>query len=438
VERERYRNNQITPIGVTDFRNIRQPFGIKDKDRLGHIYVIGKTGVGKSTLLESMAISDIERGNGMALLDPHGDLCEHILQYIPAHRINDVLYFTPADYFIPFNPLANIRPDQRHLAASGLIATFKNFWGESWGPRLEHILRYCLLTLLECEGTLLDIQPLLTNPIYRSNMLGRITSDHLLAFWAYEFEKYSPALKAEATASILNKLSLFQASDPLRNTVGHQVSGFQMPKVLQEGAIFIANLSKGRLGEDASSLLGSMLINAIQLAALARANIAIEKRRPFYLYIDECQSYLTGAISTILSESRKFGLGLFMANQYTEQLSDEMCAAIFGNVGTLIAFRVGATDAELLAKEFYPVFNETDLVHLPKYSMYLKLMIDGATSKPFSATTVPLPPVSHTFKVSVIESSRKKYGREKLADQVNEFHEHKTLAEGGSAARLFE
>lgn len=411
-----YEDSALTPIGITDWRNTRKRFYIKDKDRLQHLYCIGKSGVGKSTLLETMAISDIEKGKGLAVIDPHGDVAEDLLNYIPESRISDCIYFSPADYEIAFNPLADIPPAHHHLAASGLISTFKKIWAESWGPRLEHILRHSLLTLIECgERTLLDIQPLLTNPLFRNNILDRISSTHLLTFWRNEFEKYSPALKAESTAPILNKMGLFQASIPLRDTVGHRRSGFQMREVIDGGKILIVNLAKGKLGEDASSLLGSLLVNAIQLAALSRADQQIEQRNPFYLYVDECHSFISLAFADILAEARKYGLGLFLTHQYIEQLDEKIRSAVFGNCGTIISFRVGATDAEYLAKEFYPIFSESDLVNLPKYAMYLKLMIDGASSRAFSAATIGQKGIFWNQKDMIIAASQERFGQRKQA-----------------------
>jgi hypothetical protein len=422
MDLESYENSAITPLGITNWRNLNQPFGIKDKDRLQHIYVIGKSGTGKSTLLESMAISDINRGNGLCLVDPHGDVAESVLNYIPQKRITNVIYLNPADaeYSVAFNPLAAIEPEQRHLAVAGLIATFKKIWADSWGPRMEHILRFALLALLEYgESTLLDIQPLLTNPQFRNKVLERITSPPVLMFWLNEFDRYSPALKAEAVAPILNKMGLFQASAPLRNTVGQKTTAFQMKHVLNDRMILICNLSKGKIGEDASSLLGSMVVNSIQLAALARAGQAIQERTPFYLYVDECHSFISLAFADVMAEARKYGLSLFLAHQYIEQLHEKICSAIFGNVGTFIVFRVGAADAEYLAKEFYQVFNESDLVNLPRYSMYLKLMIDGATSKPFSATTIPLRAFIDSYREEVIAASRRQFACKKEdAEQV--------------------
>lgn len=381
-------DSDITPIGVTNYRSTNQRFGIKDADRLGHIYVIGKTGVGKSTLLENMAISDIERGNGLAVIDPHGDIACDLLRYIPEHRKEDVIYFNPADleHPIAFNPLKGVHPSHHHLVASGLVSTFKKIWSDSWGPRLEYILRFSILTLL-CfpDGTLLDIQPLLTDPAFRTHALAYIDNSHILAFWRNEFDKYSPSFRNDAIAPILNKTGIFTASTPLRNVVGQKTRGFRMQQIMDQGKILIVNLSKGKIGEDASSILGSILVTSIQLAALHRATQEEHARRPFYLYINEVHSFISLSFADILAEARKYKLSLFITHQYIKQIDERIRAAIFGNVGTLIAFRVGATDAAVLEKEFYPVFNQDDLIGLPRYGMYLKLMVNGASSAPFSA-----------------------------------------------------
>lgn len=406
--------SDLTIIGKTNFRNEGKIFGIKDKDRLGHMYVLGKTGVGKSTLLLNMAISDIQRGNGICVIDPHGDLATTVLDYIPKERISDVIYWNPSDneYIIPFNPLASIPKGHHFLAAAGLIATFKRIWGEYWGPRLEHILRYTLLTLLDYgTATILDIVPLLTNELFRSKVLDTIKDQSLLTFWRNEFERYPPQLRGEAIAPILNKMGIFSASLPLRNTVGQKEMTWSMEEVMQEKKILIANLSKGLIGEDASSILGSMLINAIFLSALKRAPISEEARIPFYLYIDEAHSFLTKATIDILAEARKFKLSLFLSHQYLEQLHEDIRSAVFGNVGTMISFRVGAEDAEVFAKEFYPIFSEDDCIHLPRYSMYLKMMIDGVTSKPFSADAVRLPAPNISCQQEVMRASQRRYGR---------------------------
>ena len=380
-------SNDITYIGITNFRNTNLKFGIKDKDRLGHIYVIGKTGVGKSTLLKSMAIQDIQRGNGVGIIDPHGDVAKELLLHIPKHRIKELIYFNPTDSknIISFNPLYKVHPNYHHLVTSGLVSTFKKIWLDSWGPRLEYILRYSLLTLLWFpDATLLDIQPLLTDSVFRNKVLLFVEEKHILSFWKNEFEKYPASLRAEAISPILNKTGLFLTSLPIRNVVGQKESSFRMQTVLDEGKIFIANLSKGEIGEDATSILGSMLVTSFQLAAMHRAKKEENDRKPFYLYIDECHSFISLSFADILAEARKYGLSLFLAHQYINQLQEPIRVAIFGNVGTIISFRVGAENAVYLAKEFYPEFDEMDLINLPRFHIYIKLLIDGVTSKGFS------------------------------------------------------
>jgi Type IV secretion-system coupling protein DNA-binding domain len=407
---------EITPIGITNFRNEKRLFGIKDTDRLNHIYVIGKTGTGKSTLLLNMAISDIERGNGICLIDPHGDITEKILDYVPKARIRDVTYFNPADesYVIGFNPLQNIKANQQHLVIAGLLATFKKIWADSWGPRLEYILRYTLTTLCAYpDATLLDIQPLLTNYDFRKRILSYCKDQYILSFWYNEFDKYSPQLKAEAISPILNKTGLFIAISQLRNVIGQTRKSFQIQEVMDEGKILICNLSKGKMGEDATTVLGSMLVNAIQLAALNRASIQEEYRKPFYLYVDEMHSFVSLSFTDILAEARKYKLSLFLAHQYIEQVHEKIRYAIFGNVGTMIIFRVGAEDAKQLVQEVQPTFTEEDLINLPRYSMYLKLMIDGTSSKPFSANTIPISATTISYRREIIEYSREKYGTRK-------------------------
>lgn len=405
-----------TPIGITNWRNHSKPFYIKDADRLGHIYAIGKTGVGKSTLLMNMAISDIEKGKGLCIIDPHGDIAENILHYIPENRISDVIYFnaTDTDYPIGFNPLHGIHPKDHNLIASSLISTFKKIWSDSWGPRLEHILRFSLLTLLHYPpATLLDVQPLLIDPFFKSKVLCYVSDTGIINFWKNEYDKYSPAFRSEAIAPILNKIGLLIASSTLRNIVGQQCRGFRMQEVIDKRKVLICNLSKGEIGEDTSALLGSMILTNIQTAALFRASYEPHKRTPFYLYVDEMHSFITLSFADMLAESRKYGLSLFLTHQYIEQLHEDIRAAIFGNIGTLISFRVGAEDAEYLEKEFYPVFDKQDLISLPRYSMYLKLMIDGATSRPFSATTIGLKGYMRSCKEKVISFSRSNYSKKK-------------------------
>ena len=313
-----------TPVGITNWRNKEQPFSIKDADRFGHIYVIGKTGVGKSTLLMNMAISDIQKGKGLCVIDPHGDIAESILHYVPEERIDDVIYFNPKDIEFPvaFNPLKAVHPDYHHLVASGLISTFKKIWADSWGPRLEYVLRFALLSLLEYpDATLLDIQPLLTDMYFRNRVLTYVTNEHTLQFWRNEFDKYSPALRSEVISPILNKTGVFLTSIHLRNIVGQKIRGFRVQEVLDKEKILIANLSKGEIGEESASLLGSILITSIQLAALYRSTQKEHERKPFYLYVDEMHSFVSLSFIDILSEARKYKLSLFLSHQYIEQIN---------------------------------------------------------------------------------------------------------------------
>lgn len=414
--------DSVTHFGVTDYRNTKQPFGIKDKDRSGHIYVVGKTGVGKSTLIANMVISDIKKGKGIGLIDPHGDLSEEILNHIPKERISDVIYFNAGDLNFPvaYNPLGNVHPDHHHLLVSGLISTFKKIWFEFWGPRLEHILRNTLFTLLENpRSTLLDIPVILTDKGFRDKVVGRLTNPYIKAFWQSEFDKYSPWLQSEAVAPILNKIGQFLSSAPLRNIVGQESRSFRISSIMDDGKIFIANLSKGKIGEDNTALLGGMFVTTLQLAALRRADQAEHERKPFYLYVDEFSSFANLSFGDILSEARKYGLSLLLAHQYIGQLHEKIRTAVFGNTGTIISFRVGAEDAEYLSQEFKPVFGTQDLANLPNHSIYLKLMIDGATSKPFSAMTLPLPERGASFKEDVIRFSRMQYARDK--DEVEDY-----------------
>jgi hypothetical protein len=382
----------LTYIGKTNYRNDSRSFGIKDKDRLQHIYCIGKSGVGKTTLLKKMALSDIERWNGAAIIDPHGDLATDLLDKLPESRKDDLIFFdASASNPIGFNPLKGVHPKYHHLVASGLVSTFKKIWHESWGPRMEYILRFCLLTLLELpDATLLDIQPLLTNDEFRDRALLYVSDKHVLSYWDNEFAKYTPAFRNEAISPILNKVGLFNSSMPLRKILGQKTAGFRMQKLLDDGKILICNFSKGQIGEEACSILGSIILTSIQLAALHRANQPEHTRRPFYVYVDECHSFLTLSFADVLAEARKYGLSLFLCHQFIDQLDPKLKTAIFGNVGTLISFRVGATDAEYLEKEFHPVFSQEDIMNLPRYGMYLRLLIDGVASRPFSAISLPV------------------------------------------------
>jgi len=378
------------------------------------MYIIGKTGTGKTTLIENMIISDIKAGNGLAVIDPHGDLVEHLLSFIPKRRINETVYFNPSDldYPVAFNPLEKVDRDHRHLVASGLISVFKKIWHEFWGPRTEHILRNALLALLDYPGsTLLDLPLILVDKDFRKRVLEKVTNPQVKDFWLTEFERYSAWFRSEAVAPIQNKVGQFLATPLMRNIVGQAKSTIDFRKIMDEGMILIVNLSKGKIGEDNCALLGAMIVTKIQLAALSRGDIPEWKRKPFYLYVDEIQNFLTLSFADILSEARKYGLNLILAHQYIEQLDEKMKAAILGNVGTIISFRIGAEDAKYLDREFHPVFDETDLVNLPNYHIYLKLMINGVTSRPFSAITLPSPGIKTSQKTTIIETSRMNFAQ---------------------------
>ena len=407
-------NQEVTLFGETTFRNQGHKFGIKFDDRRRHMYVIGKSGMGKSTLLENMVIQDINKGRGLAVVDPHGDLAEKILSYIPEKRIKDVVYFNPSDaeYPIAFNVVEQVDPHLRHLVASGLIGVFQKLWADSWGPRLEYILRNAILAVLDYPGsTLLAITRMLSDKNFRKKVIDKIQDPVVKAFWVNEFSGYNDKFASEAVAPIQNKVGQFLSSALIRNIVGQVKSSIDIREIMDSGKILIMNLSKGRIGEDNSALLGSMMITKIQLAAMSRVDTPEEDRRDFYLFVDEFQNFATDSFANILSEARKYHLSLILAHQYIEQLSDNVRAAVFGNVGTLVTFRVGATDAEFLAKEFLPLFNEEDLVNIPKFNFYLKLMIDGLTSDPFSART--LPPLSRAEQTenlaAVIDYTRTNY-----------------------------
>jgi len=409
-------NNDITIFAETNFRNQRRKFGIKTDDRRRHMYLIGKTGMGKSTLIENMVIHDIQQRHGVAIVDPHGDLVEKIIKFVPADRINDVIYFNPSDTKFPiaFNILENVDPEYKHLIAYGLVGVFKKIWADSWGPRMEYILTNTILALLEYPGsTLLGIMRLLVDKKYRKKVISKVTDPVVKTFWTDEFANYSEKFRTEAIAPIQNKVGQFLASSIIRNIVGQSKSTIEMRKAIDEGKIILMNLSKGRIGEENSALLGAMMITKIQLAAMSRVDIPENERKDFFLYVDEFQNFATESFANILSEARKYRLNLIMAHQYVEQLTDEVKAAVFGNVGTMVVFRVGATDGEFLEPEFTPLFTAAHLVNIPKYNFYIKLMIDGVSSDPFSA--VGLAPVkgNEDNGEKVIKVSRERYARPK-------------------------
>lgn len=384
-------HDKLSILAETDFRGRRVTFGMKQADRLSHTYVIGKTGTGKSTLLELLIRQDIACGRGLALLDPHGDLIERILASIPRERASDLIYFNVPDREHPlgFNPLEGVAPKRRALAAAGLLEVFKNLWPDSWGPRLEHILRNALLALFEQpQATLADVTRLFSDPDFRKQVAVVTTNEQVRDFWLREFESYPSRLQAEAVAPIQNKVGAFLADPVLNQIMTQERSAFKFRQVMDEVKVLLVNLAKGQVGESTASLLGSMLVSRMSLAALNRSEIPEVKRRPFFIYLDEFHSFHTSGLNTLLSESRKYGVGLVLAHQYLSQLPQPIADAVLGNVGTIIAFRVGPQDTEILSREFYPEFGARDLLNLPNHHIYLKLMIDGRVSRPFSARTI--------------------------------------------------
>ena len=407
-------SEEITSVGFTNFRNQKVRFGIKVDDRRRHVYLIGKTGSGKTNLLETMLIEDIAAGRGGGIIDPHGESAEKILDFIPEERLDDVIYFNPADLERPiaFNPLERVGDEHRHLVASGIMSVFKKIWIDAWSARMEYILNNALLALLEYpDSTLLEILRLFSDKEYRRKIVDGLKDPVIKGFWVNEFAKYTQRLETESLASIQNKVGQFVSNPLIRNIIGQPHSSINMRQIMDERKIFIANLSKGRIGEDNSALLGAMLMTRLQLAAMSRVDVPEEQRPDFFLSVDEFQNFATKSFAVILSEARKYHLDLTIAHQYVEQLDEDVRPAVFGNVGTIITFRIGAADAEFLEKEFEPEFMAGDLVNLPKFNFYTRLMIDGMASRPFSAATIPpLPKPIPSFKDVIIENSRNHYG----------------------------
>ncbi len=416
-------NHDITVFAKTNFRNMEQRFGIKTDDRRRHMYLIGKTGMGKTNALEHMIISDIRGGKGVAVVDPHGDLVERIIEFIPSYRINDVIYFNPADvdYPIGFNVLESVDANQRHLVASGLMGVFTKIWEGVWSARMEYILNNAILALLEYPGsTMLGIARILVDKNYRRKVIAKISDPIVKSFWVDEFANYNVNFRNEAIAPIQNKVGQFLSSSIIRNIVGQPKSTINLRDIMDNQKILLLNLAKGRIGEDNSALLGAMMITRLQLAAMSRVDIPEQDRKDFYLYVDEFQNFATESFASILSEARKYRLNLIIAHQYIGQLDEKVIAAVFGNVGTIMCFRVGAADAEFLAKEFFPTFTEDDLLNLTKYTVYLKLMIDGVASEPFSAETLPPLTGKTNNKDKIIKVSRERYGqpRQVVEDKI--------------------
>lgn len=423
---------RVTYFAETDARNSRVRFGIKAKDRSRHMYVIGKTGMGKSTMLENLAVQDIQNGEGLTFIDPHGSTAEKLLDYVPEHRIEDVLYFAPFDleHPISFNVLEKVDADKRHLVVNGLMSTFEKIWVDAWSARMAYILQNTLLALLEYpEATLLGVNRMYTDKEYRKRVIENVTDPSVRSFWTEEFAKYTDRYMQEATPAIQNKIGQFSSTSLVRNIIGQPQSSFDLRSIMDTRKIFIVNLSKGKVGEGNANLLGSMIITKLYLAAMSRADVAgsvLKGLPPHYLYVDEFQSFANKSFADILSEARKYKLALTIAHQYIEQMEEEVRDAVFGNVGTMAAFRVGSFDAEVLEKEFSPVFTATDIVNLGFAQVYLKLMIDGISSSPFSATTLPPiaePHISHTDRI--VAASRRNFARPRgdVEAEIRKWHE---------------
>ena len=422
-------DENISAFGLTNFRGINHQFGMLRYDRSRHVYIIGQTGAGKSGTLELFALSDIFHGQGYAIIDPHGDFAVDNMRFIPGSRIQDVVYFNPSDtaYPLGFNPLEVTNPNQKSNISSEVIGVLKRMFGDSWGPRLEYILRYTILALLDRpETTMLDITRMLTDKKFRKETLSYCTDTVVLQFWNIEFNSWTEKFQAEAIAPVLNKVGAFTANPVIRNIIGQPKSTFNIRQIMDEGKILIVNLSKGLIGEDNASILGSFLVTKIQLAAMSRSDIPdIKDRRPFFLYVDEFQNFATDSFATILSEARKYGLNLTVANQYISQMSDTVRNAVFGNVGTIISFRVSADDAPILAKQFEPQFEANDLLQMHNRHFIINMVINGEKTPAFSATTLTLPPPQIDNTGRIIEHTRLTYSRRReeveaeIADAIN-------------------
>ncbi|MDB5260138.1 MAG: hypothetical protein JWN37_369 [Candidatus Nomurabacteria bacterium] len=427
---------KLTYLGKIDYRNKAVTFGIKKGDRTRHTYIIGKTGMGKSTLLENMAVQDIQNGEGVCIIDPHGSMAEKMLDFIPESRIKDVIYFAPFDTDSPIglNVLEKVDKEKRHLVANGIMAAFKKTFVDSDGKgtfsaRMEYILNNIILALLENDGqSLLGVNRMLTDKDYRKWIVSNVTDPTVKEFWEKEYANYSERFAQEAAPAIQNKVGQFAGNPLIRNIVGQQRTSIDLRDAMDTKKILIVNLSKGKVGEGNANLIGSLLITKIYLAAMSRADAGpyeLESLPPFYLYVDEFQNFANESFASILSEARKYNLALTVAHQYVEQMTDEVKSAVFGNVGTMIVFRVGATDAEMFEKEFAPYFILDDFVNLSAYQVYLRLMIDGQGSRPFSAHTLPAiqkPAISSAQ--AVIAYSRKAYGRPvaEVEQEINDFY----------------
>ena len=411
-------DENISAFGLTNFRGINHQFGLLRRDRSRHVYIIGQTGAGKSGMLELLALSDVFYNQGYCIIDPHGDFAIDNLKFIPESRVRDVVYFNPADTAFPvaFNPLEITDPARKPNICSEVIGVLKRMFGDSWGPRLEHILRYTLLALLDRPSTtLLDISRLLTDKDFRKETLDYCKDVTVLQFWKHEFGQWNDKQVNESIAPVLNKVGAFTANPIIRNIIGQPKSSFDIRKIMDEGKILVVNLSKGLIGEDNASILGAFLVTKVQLAAMSRSDIPlVENRRPFYLYVDEFQNFATDSFAVILSEARKYGLNLTVANQYVAQMTESVRDAVFGNVGTTISFRVSADDAPILVKQFEPAFEESDIIQLNNRHFVISMIINGEKVPAFSATTLSIPESPKDNLEAIIAHSREYFARPRL------------------------
>lgn len=411
----------VSMYGVTNFRGTNTVFGVNRSDRSRHMYIIGQTGTGKSGLLELLTLSDIYYDQGMAIIDPHGDYANNILKFIPENRLKDVVYFNPADREFPvgFNPLEVTDPSLKNHTCSELVGVLKRMF-ESWGPRLEYILRYTILALLDYpNATMLDITRMLTERPFRDDVIAHLNDPVVRNFWTIEFASWNEKFAAEAVAPVLNKVGAFTANPMLRNIVGQPQSTINLRELMDKGKILVVNLSRGVVGEDNAAILGALMVTKIQLAAMSRANIPLEQRRPFYLYVDEFQNFATDSFAVILSEARKYGLNLTVANQYVAQMSQVVRDAVFGNVGSMVSFRVGADDAAFLSKYFMPQFDAADLMQLHNRYFVATMTISGEKTPPFSGSTLNIPPHQSDFSTHIIEWSRQNYAHAKATVEAS-------------------
>jgi hypothetical protein len=381
----------ISYFGITNGREPHKTFGIKQADRLFHMYTLGRTGSGKTTLLETLALQDIRAGRGCAVIDPHGDLAERLVRQVPPSRHGDLVYLDVPDPAQPYgyNPLRRVRKDKVPLAVSGLLEALKKLWSDSWGVRMEHVLRNCLFALIEYgDATLPDVLRMFADASFRGQVVRRIKNPQVLAFWTTEYPKWSQAYQKDAIAPIQNKVGAFLADPRLHRILTAPPIDISLRRMMDEGKVLIVNLAKGELGEDSANLLGALLVSTIGLAAFSRAEMSEHKRRPFFLYVDEFQNFTTLAVASMVSELRKYKVGLILAHQHLHQLLPDVRHAVLANVGSLVVFRLGPEDAPIISRELAPVFEMEDLIHLPSHDVAVKLMIDGAVSRPFSATTL--------------------------------------------------